>query len=179
MKKNEVRQALVDTASRLFYTQGYNNTGINQIIEESGVVKSTMYQNIKSKEELLLIYLQTAGEQTNEALEAAAAKGKTPKQKVLAVFDYLEELVKRKDYYGCQFLNIVSEMPRDARQVRKQIKKQKDGVRALFARILEPIDKADLADEIYTLFEGALIANKVHGDAWPVVTARNIVNKII
>ena len=179
MRKNEVRQALVDTASRLFYMQGYNNTGINQIIEESGIVKSTMYQNFRSKEDLLMVYLQLAGEQTNQALEAAAAKGKTPKQKVLAVFDYLAELVQQKEYYGCNFLNIISEMPKDARRVRKQIKKQKDGVRNLFATILEPVHKADLADEIYTLFEGALIGNKVHDDVWPVLSARNIVNKII
>lgn len=179
MKKHEARQALVETASRLFYTQGYNNTGINQVLEESGIVKSTMYQNFRSKEDLLLVYLQVAGEQTNDALAAAAAKGKTPRQKVLAVFDYLEELVQQKGYYGCNFLNIISEMPKDARRVRKQIKKQKDGVRELFAAILEPIHKADLADEIYTLFEGALIGNKVHDDVWPVTSAKKIVSKII
>jgi AcrR family transcriptional regulator len=179
MKKHEARQALVATASRLFYTQGYNNTGINQILEESGIVKSTMYQNFRSKEDLLLVYLQVAGEQTNNALAAAAGKGKTPRQKVVAVFDYLEELVQQKDYYGCNFLNIISEMPKDARRVRKQIKKQKDGVRELFATILEPIHKADLADEIYTLFEGALIGNKVHDEVWPVAAAKKIVGKLV
>lgn len=52
-------------------------------------------------------------------------------------------------------------------------------MRELFATLLEPIHKADLADEIYTLFEGALIGNKVHDDVWPVVAAKNIVSKII
>jgi hypothetical protein len=70
-------------------------------------------------------------------------------------------------------------MPRDAKRVRKQIKKQKDGVRNLFAQILKPIHKEHLADEIYMLFEGALIANKVHDDVWPVTSARDIVKKIL
>jgi len=37
MSTNAIRQAIVDTAARLFYKQGYGNTGINQIIEESGI----------------------------------------------------------------------------------------------------------------------------------------------
>jgi len=41
MRKNAIRQAIVDTAARLFYKQGYGNTGINQIIEESGIAKSS------------------------------------------------------------------------------------------------------------------------------------------
>jgi len=126
-----------------------------------------------------MVYLETAGAQTDEALKAAADKYKNPKEKVLAVFDYLEELVQQKDYYGCNFLNIISEMPVDASRVRKQIKKQKDGVRNLFANILKPVRKENLADQIYTLFEGALIANKVHDDIWPIATSREIVKKIL
>jgi len=124
-----------------------------------------------------MVSLATAGAQPDEALKAAADKYTNPKEKVLAVFDYLEELVQQTDYYGCNFLNIISEMPVDASRVRKQIKKQKDGVRNLFANILKPVRKENLADQIYTLFEGALIANKVHDDIWPIATSREIVKR--
>ncbi len=179
MKKNVIRQTIIDTATRLFYKQGYNGTGINQIIEEAGISKTSLYQNFKSKEDLLMVYLEETGAQTDAALKAAADKHEEPKDKVLGVFDYLDDLVQQKEYYGCNFLNIVSEMPREALRVRKQIKKQKDNVRNLFARILKPIQKEAMADEIYTLFEGALIGNKVHDDVWPVRSARNIVNKLL
>jgi AcrR family transcriptional regulator len=179
MRKNAIRQAIVDTAARLFYKQGYGNTGINQIIEESGIAKSSLYQNFRSKEDLLMVYLEVAGAQTDDALKAAAGKFKSPRDKIIGVFDYLEQLVQQKEYYGCNFLNIISEMPSDAKRVRKQIKKQKDGVRNLFAQILKPIRKEHLADELYTLFEGALIANKVHDAVWPVTAARDIVKKIL
>jgi len=52
-------------------------------------------------------------------------------------------------------------------------------VRELFREILAPLRKELLADEIYTLFEGALISNKVHNDPWPVLSARSIVEKLI
>jgi len=150
-RKNAIRQDVIDTASRLFYKQGYANTGINQLIEESGVVKSSLYQSFKSKEDILMAYLETAGAETDAALLAAANKFRNPKDKVLAVFDYLINLVQQKEYYGCNFLNIVSEMPDDAKRVRKQIKKQKDGVRHLFSELLKPIKKEGLVDEFQLL----------------------------
>lgn len=173
-RKNTVHDAILDTASKLFYQQGYNSTGINQIIEESGVVKSSMYQVFRSKEDILMAYLENAGEVTNNALLSVTTKPKTPDAKIIAVFDYLEEVVQQKEYCGCNFLNIVSEVPKDAKRIRKQIKKQKDNVRNLFKTILEPVGKANLADDIYLLFEGALIANKVHDEIWPVKKARDI-----
>jgi AcrR family transcriptional regulator len=178
-RKNGVRQRIIDTASRLFYKQGYGNTGINQIIEESEVVKSTLYATFRSKEDILLEYLIMSGAATDEALLAATNKFKDPKEKILAVFDYLIELVQQKEYYGCNFLNIISEIPEDAVRIAKQIKKQKDGTRKFFTQILEPIGKADLVDEIYVLFEGALIGNKVHKDVWPVISARKTVERLL
>ena len=74
---------------------------------------------------------------------------------------------------------MVYELPADAVKVREQIKKQKDGIRELFQQILTPIHKEILADEIYTLFEGSLIGNKIHNDPWPILSAKNIIKKLL
>lgn len=179
MKKKSVRDAIVNTAARLFYKQGYSNTGINQIIEEAKIAKSSLYQHFRSKEDLLMAYLEVKGEQTIATLKDVANQHTTPQAKLLAIFEYLEGLVQQDEFYGCYFLNMVYEMPESAGRVKEQIKKQKDNVRMLFAEILAPIEKSELADEMYTLFEGALIGNKVHNETWPVVSARNIVKKIL
>jgi AcrR family transcriptional regulator len=179
MKKGTVRNQIVETASRLFYKQGYNATGINQIIDEAGVAKASLYQHFHSKEDLLVAYLTEKGVETNKALKGAADQFSAPKDKVLAVFDFLASLTSQKDYYGCNFLNIASELPIDSTRIRELIKKQKDDVRELFGEILRPLHKEKLADELYMLFDGALITNKVHGNAWPVQTARRLAEKII
>lgn len=179
MRKIPVRTAIVKTASRLFYQQGYSNTGINQIIAEAGIAKSSLYQHFRSKEELLLAYLEETGLQTMEALSNAAAQGNTPKEKLLAIFDYLEILADDPEFYGCHFLNMVYELPADAVRVRAQIKKQKDNIRELFRNILAPVDKEILADEIYTLFEGSLVGNKIHNDLWPIISAKRIIKKLV
>ncbi|MEN0052637.1 MAG: TetR/AcrR family transcriptional regulator [Mucilaginibacter sp.] len=167
------------TAARLFYQNGYSNTGINQIVEEAGIAKSSLYLHFRSKEDLLLAYLEETGTETLGLLKQVSEGYQTPKGKVLAIFDHLKLLVLNNDFNGCHFLNIVYEMPQGAVRVREQVKKQKDGVRDIFSEILRPLKKEHLADEIYTLFEGALIANKVHADSWPVISARNIAGKLI
>ena len=179
MRKNEARESIIKTASRLFYRQGYSNTGINQIIDEAVIAKSTLYKHFKSKEDLLIAYLYETGERTVKAMREAAEKGKDPADQIMAIFDYLEELVGRKDFYGCHFLNIVYEMPEGDARVRLQIQKQKNAVRALFDEIVNPLGRPDLADEIYTLFEGALIAHKVHEATWPIGTAKKMIKKIM
>jgi AcrR family transcriptional regulator len=178
-RKNAIRRTVIETASRLFYKQGYANTGINQIIEESGVVKSSVYTAFRTKEDILMAYLEATGADTDKALQAAADQYTVPRDRVLAVFDFLIDLVQGDDYYGCQFLNIISEIPQENERVIKQIQKQKNGVRQLFASILEPTGKQELADEIYLLFEGALIANKVHHAVWPVEVAKRIAGTLI
>ena len=85
MKKKSIRDAIVNTAARLFYKQGYSNTGINQIIEEAKIAKSSLYQHFRSKEDLLMAYLKVTGEQTITALGEVAAQHSKPQAKLLAI----------------------------------------------------------------------------------------------
>ena len=50
----DTRERILDTAARLFYAQGYNSTGINQVIKEANVAKASLYQHFPSKEDLLI-----------------------------------------------------------------------------------------------------------------------------
>lgn len=179
MKRKPIRDIILGTAAQLFYKQGYSNTGINQIVEEAGVAKSSLYQHFGTKEDLLLAYLEETGGQTMALLKEVASKKKHPKDQIVAIFDYLEELVKQPDFYGCRFLNIVYEMPCNNDYLREKIKAQKDSVRELFSQLLLPLNKQSLADELYTVFEGALIGNKIHQDVWPIMAARNTVQKLL
>jgi AcrR family transcriptional regulator len=175
----DTRKRIVDTAAKLFYKQGYNSTGINQVIKEAEVAKASLYQHFPSKEDLLIEYLKIASAVTNEALQAAVNKQKTPRAKVLGLFDFLLDSTKQNAYRGCNFLNIAAEIPKDNTKIKSIIKKQKNHIRSLFAEILKPAGKEQLADEIYLLFDAALVSSKVYEDRWPVKTARKVVEKLV
>ncbi len=179
--KNKVgaRERIVETACRLFYTQGYNATGINQVIAEAEVAKASLYQHFPSKEDLLEEYLRLTAQSTNETLRSLVNTYSTVKEKVLGLFDFLIAFAKQTSYHGCHFLNVASEIPKENEKVKGMIKLQKNQIRLLFADILTPDGKENLADEMYVLFDAALIASKVYGEDWPVETARNIAAKLV
>lgn len=54
MKRDAKRQAILDTANRLFRTQGYDRTSVSQITAEVGGSKATIYSHFPSKEELFV-----------------------------------------------------------------------------------------------------------------------------
>ena len=176
----DTRKQILDTASRLFYHQGYNATGINQIIEEAGVAKATLYQHFKSKEDLLIEYLEIVFEQTRSQLRSISSMKSTAKEKISAIFDYLSEKANSKEFCGCNFLNIAGEIPVENARVYDIIRRQKNETRAFFTEILKSNATGEdemqrtksLADGLYLLFDGALMACKVYSNSWPALEAR-------
>ena len=73
-KLRSKRDDLIDTALRLFYTQGFNATGIDKILAESGVAKMTMYKHFKSKDELIVAALERRDEQFRDWLTGEMEK---------------------------------------------------------------------------------------------------------
>ncbi|WP_066059716.1 TetR/AcrR family transcriptional regulator [Robertmurraya korlensis] len=82
IKKEHTKEIILKTATRLFQTQGYNGTGINQIIEESGTPKGSLYYHFpKGKEEIALeaihlmkkLVLEAAGKDLDSADDVVKA----------------------------------------------------------------------------------------------------------
>ena len=53
-KSDSKRQAILDTAYRLFRTQGFDKTSVSEITAEVGGSKATIYNHFPSKEELFV-----------------------------------------------------------------------------------------------------------------------------
>lgn len=61
-KRDAKRQAILDTAFRLFRTQGFDRTSVSQITMEVGGSKATIYSHFPSKEELFVECMTAAAE---------------------------------------------------------------------------------------------------------------------
>lgn len=58
-KPPEIRkQEIIDTAMRVFYEKGYENTSLEDIAKEMGVVKGLVYRYFSSKQELFSIAME-------------------------------------------------------------------------------------------------------------------------
>lgn len=175
----ETKKNIENTAARLFYGQGYNSTGINQIIAEAGIAKASLYAHFPSKVDLLKSYLKNTSISSNEVLRSIINRKQTPQEKVLSIFDFLVEFSNETNFNGCHFSNIAAEIPQYNEDILSLIQAQKNKIRELFVEILEPIHREALADELYILFEGALASSKVFKENWTIEATRRIVEKLL
>ncbi|MDX2301150.1 MAG: TetR/AcrR family transcriptional regulator [Microscillaceae bacterium] len=181
MKKEStpVKERIIDTASRLFYMQGYNATGINQVIEEAKIAKSSLYQHFATKEDLAVAYLVKTNTEWFRALGEFIKKGNSPKDKVLLTFDFLEVYQASCQFRGCNFQNISAELPQDNTKILTEVRKQKVASRAYFHQLLATTDKTDFADEIFILFEGAIVTSRIYQDTWAIEEAKKRIMNLL
>lgn len=67
--KANTKEKFIETASRLFEAKGYNATGLNEILNESGAPKGSLYYHFpKGKEELALESVNLAGQKIRNNL---------------------------------------------------------------------------------------------------------------
>ena len=173
------KERILEVATKLFYQQGYNRTGINQIIKDAEVAKASFYQYYPSKEDLLIDYLTTLSTKSINDMRTFIQDKKNYEEKILGLFDRLNHFVTNTNFQGCSFLNVSAEIPKDSLKVNAIIINQKNKVRNLIAEILEGSGKEDLADEIYILFDGAFATTKIYNDVWPITISKNIVKKLL
>lgn len=186
MKNSAIKNRIIETASSLFYKNGYNSTGINEIISETGIAKATLYNHFKSKEDICLAYLRFKDASfMKEIKEFTSSKQKGVSQ-ILAIFEFLELFFNTKDFNGCWCIKTVSEIPKDNEVIRNEIQKQKNDF-IQFIKILlsnnfedkEPQAIASLARQIYLLYESAVSESHLHQENWPITEAQNLCIKLI
>ena len=180
------RDELVDVASGLFYEQGYGATGIKQIIETAGIAKGTFYSHFDSKEEVGLSWLRKRHRVWNSWLGVELDKAKSPKRKILALFDFLEKWMSESEFRGCAFLNTLAEVPDPKNPMRREIVTHKAGlqetIQGLAAEYFAGKPSAFAKQKgsvIFLLFEGALIEAQNFRDPWPIVAARKEVKGML
>jgi AcrR family transcriptional regulator len=137
---SSARRRLLDTATRLFYTEGIHAVGIDRIIAEAGVAKATFYNHFPSKDDLVLAYVE---EQDRLGREAVAALPKQPPRKMIAaIMGRISEAVVAGGWRGCPFLNAAAEYPNPTSPVRKAIDARRswyhDSLRDLLAAAGDP-----------------------------------------
>src|SRR3981081_904825 len=101
------RERILDTAYELFSHDGIRAVGIDRIIADAGIAKATLYRHFPSKEQLVLAFLDLRERRwTREWLEAESERRAATRQdRVLVVFDVLDDWFQRPDYEGCSFIN--------------------------------------------------------------------------
>ncbi|GGI57201.1 TetR family transcriptional regulator [Winogradskyella haliclonae] len=186
MKRALVKQHIIETASNLFYKNGYNRTGINEIIKEANIAKATLYNHFKSKEDICIAYLKYKNQGFTEDLKTFINAKTIGKQKLLGLFDFLQSFYSSKEFNGCWCINTVSEIPKSNVAIRNEIVAQKEALIEFISDLVQDNLKGYTKDEsfkiakqIFILYEGAISESHLQDNPWPIQSAKSICEQLI
>jgi AcrR family transcriptional regulator len=180
----------MSVAKDLFYRQGYRATGINEVIERSGVAKATFYSHFPSKDDLGLAYLEQGKEGWIAHIDSCIQVARTPRDRFLAVMQSLEPWLLDTRYRGCGFINMAAEVPDPKHPLRKVGREVYDVMRSRVAVLSEELiasdfkrygrlDTATLTREYMVAITGAIVLAELYHAIWPVKDAMDSMRRLI
>jgi AcrR family transcriptional regulator len=164
------KDKVFQTASRLFYQNGYRAIGVDTLAAESGIGKMTLYRHYPSKDDLIVAYLKDSDELFWSNFEEITKDSSTARAKLLAFFESLQEYVSTPACYGCPFLNVATEYPETDYPGHQVAIEHKQSVRVRFRQLAKEAGakKPDvLADQLFLLMDGAYMASRMFGSKNP------------
>lgn len=165
MTNQAKREHLIETAMRLFSRYGYHGTGIDLILKESGVAKKTLYHHFQSKEALIVEVLKQYDEQFRNMVERRVKEiADNPRDRLVAIFDIAHEWFSDKHFYGCMFINAISEYSDTDSSIRDACKVFKEETRLYMECLCSEAgfkEPKELSEELALLLEGSIVTAQV------------------
>ncbi len=191
MEQNKlpIKERILQASSELFYNQGYNATGVQQIIDEAGVSKGAFYSYFKTKDELGLLYLKSRSEEEMSHLRTLLEEIKSPLERYLQFTPLMRDWVESTDFRGCAFSNMSAEVPDRNSPIREEAKHHYQMFREIIKEMIQELfnsnkkyknfDLQYISDQFMTIQIGALINSEIFQDTWPYEHAEKAVKLLI
>jgi AcrR family transcriptional regulator len=107
--KTSPRERLLDAAAALTYRDGVG-IGVEALCKAAGVSKRSMYQLFASKDELLAASLERRAAAYVAGLLPAPDDDRSPRERILHVFEQVESHSGAPEYRGCPYLSVQIEL---------------------------------------------------------------------
>lgn len=160
MRPNK-RDELISKALLVFYKNGFHATGMDKLVAETGVSKTSMYKHFRTKEDIILATLRLRDYNFRSWLyHRVESASDLPNDQLLAIFDALEEWFALPEFNGCMFIKASAEYQDIADPIHIQSAEHKRVLTEYVARIAKAAGATDpdaLARQLMILKEGAII----------------------
>lgn len=167
IRKTNSTQKILESAAELFHRHGLRGVGVDQVIADSGVAKSTLYAHFRTKDDLIAAYLRQADESWMGRLRAAAeAAGDEPVERIAGMFDALLASFDRHGFFGCPFISaaVEAEPGTKAQEATCAHVRARQAWLTELSRDAGADDPAALAAHLGLLIDGALAAGRLLQD---------------
>lgn len=161
-KSSDARQRIVETAERLFYSEGVRAVGIDRIIAEAEVAKMSLYNHFPSKDDLILAVLQYRETKFDGMFQKWMDRHVSKRMNRLeAFFAALKDWFESPGFRGCMFINARVELA-DAKHPASEFSAcHKQRFHEMIRTIIEETEVVKAAETvapaIALLVEGAIV----------------------
>ncbi|MBO6505162.1 MAG: TetR family transcriptional regulator [Kordiimonadaceae bacterium] len=155
------RDELVQKALDAFYRNGFHATGMDMLVAETGISKTSMYKHFRTKDDLILAVLRLRDERfRNWLYRRMEDLADTPKGQLIAMFDALGEWFEEQGFKGCMFIKASSEYQEPTNPIHMQSADHKRLLEQHFTALAADAgykNAAALARQLLLLKEGAIV----------------------
>lgn len=171
------RERILQTAHTLFYRDGIRATGINRVIEESGVTKVTFYRHFPSKNDLILEFLADRHQRWMTWFKGALRRHGGNPQALIAT---LAEWFNDDSFRGCSFINSVGELGDELPQVKDVARSHKQDMMESIAALLPANESAQVTAQALALaVDGAIVHAQFDADPQAALTAFAMIVQVL
>jgi AcrR family transcriptional regulator len=159
-RRADPRTRILAVANRLFYAEGVRATGTEKIMSVAEVAKATFYHHFKSKDALVLAYLESRDQALWDYLSHPA-----PSKNLREALIRFEQYANWPEVIGCPFLRIASEYPDTAHPFHRLAIEHQNKIVDYLTDLLQPfsINSREAATSILGVIDGALSIRMLYG----------------
>jgi TetR/AcrR family transcriptional repressor of nem operon len=186
MAKEATRNKILEVGSRIIHQKGFNNTGIQEILNEAGVPKGSFYFYFKSKEDFGLALIDEFDSLISGHLASyLAINSLSPLKRLKSFFSFFRNFFQEENCTkGCPIGNLSQELSDVNENIRKRLDESFNSLGSLIETCLyearergefqNDIPVPEIAAYIINSWEGALLRMKVSKDITPLLVFERI-----
>ncbi|WP_410581212.1 TetR/AcrR family transcriptional regulator [Amycolatopsis sp. lyj-108] len=172
------REALLDAAEKLFYENGIQAVGMDQLRAASGLSLKRIYRFFEAKDDLVVAMLKRRDQRWRGSLAAHVEQVQDPRERVLSIFDWLAVWFAEPGFRGCAWINAHGEVGPASDAVLAEVRAHKQAFHEQIETWVLAAGSA-MAEPVYLLAEGAIVTAGISGDPAPAWQAREAVAALL
>lgn len=140
MSRSEVfnREEVLEKVRDLFWDKGFNGTSMSDLVEVTGLNRSSIYNSFGNKMALYKTVLIQYQDETQDIFQDALKRANNPKEAVHFIFEnYINEILRDLDRKGCFSLNSRAELARSNESIKDYLVKMQNNQLDFFEGLLQ------------------------------------------
>lgn len=162
------KDRLLETARRLFYTEGIHTVPVDRLVTEANVTRATFYRHYPAKEDLVEAYLRATDADLRAAVNTLLDEEPGPEEGAAALLEFIGDVICGHGFRGCHFINASAEYPNPQDPVRAAVAEHRSWFQETVTKLAERTGHPDpdfAGRAMVLLHDGALSAAELDDPA--------------